>query len=795
MARSYANTGKTPFLPASFSAFVRRRLTEISGVALMATGALVAVALITYRANDPSFNVAVNGAPANYLGLLGAAGADLLLQLFGLASVLPALVLVCWGYRIAAKHKLSHAWLRLALLPAAMAVTALAAAGASMPQDWALPSGAGGSLGAWALTEISALAGLAELDPGFVLAGAIVIATILVVLALGLSWGEWLVLGHYLVWLMVAGARGASWAGQTFFHLINRAAARSSRGLINRRQRVEPHFSDDGEPHFDVHDRGTAATRPNTGLVAAKTGPMRPGKRAQAGRQATLDLIPDTEHQIPDLDLLELPPAPDRSFEITEEALAQNARILKSVLEDFAVRGEIIKVRPGPVVTLYELEPAPGIKSSRVIGLADDIARSMSAISVRIAVVPGQNVIGIELPNTRRETVYLRELLASESYERTAATLALVLGKDISGAPVIVDLGRMPHLLIAGTTGSGKSVGINTMILSLLYRLPPEECKFIMIDPKMLELSVYDGIPHLLAPVVTEPDKAVVALRWTVREMENRYRAMSQLGVRNITSYNSRLAQARKRGEELMRTVQTGFDDDTGKPVFEDQPLDLSPLPYIVVIVDEMADLMLLAGKEIETAVQRLSQMARAAGIHIIMATQRPSVDVITGTIKANLPTRISFQVTSKIDSRTILGEQGAEQLLGQGDMLYMAGGGRITRVHGPFVSDDEIEAVVNHLREQGEPTYIDEVTEADDAGLALLDSGDSAGDSLYNQAVGLVLRQRKASTSFIQRHLQIGYNRAARIMEQMETDGVVSPANHVGRREILIHSPEEVPR
>ncbi|MEE9196430.1 MAG: DNA translocase FtsK 4TM domain-containing protein, partial [Alphaproteobacteria bacterium] len=515
MARSYANTGKTPFLPASFSAFVRRRLIEISGVALMATGALVAVALITYRANDPSFNVAVNGAPANYLGLLGAAGADLLLQLFGLASVLPALVLGCWGYRIAAKHKLSHAWLRLALLPTAMAVTALAAAAASMPQDWALPSGAGGSLGAWALSEITALAGLAELDPGLVLASAIVIATILVVLALGLSWGEWLGLGRYLVWLLVIGARGASWAGQTLFHSINQAAARSSRGLINRRQKAEPHFTDDGdgEPLFDVHDRGTAATRPKAGLVAPKTGPMRPGKRAQAARQATLDLIPDTEHQLPDLDLLELPPAQDRCFEITEDALAQNARILKSVLEDFGVHGEIIKVRPGPVVTLYELEPAPGIKSSRVIGLADDIARSMSAISVRIAVVPGKNVIGIELPNTRRETVYLRELLASDSYERTAATLALVLGKDISGAPVIVDLGRMPHLLIAGTTGSGKSVGINTMILSLLYRLPPEECKFIMIDPKMLELSVYDGIPHLLAPVVTEPDKAVVALR------------------------------------------------------------------------------------------------------------------------------------------------------------------------------------------------------------------------------------------------------------------------------------------
>ena len=447
-----------------------------------------------------------------------------------------------------------------------------------------------------------------------------------------------------------------------------------------------------------------------------------------------------------------------------------------------------MKVRPGPVVTLYELEPAPGIKASRVIGLADDVARSMSAISARIAVVPGRNVIGIELPNQRTEMVYLRELLATEAYERTSAKLALVLGKDISGAPVIADLARMPHLLIAGTTGSGKSVGINTMILSILYRLPPDQCKFIMIDPKMLELSVYDGIPHLLAPVVTEPRKAVVALKWTVREMENRYRAMSKLGVRNIEGYNQRLAEAAAKGEVLMRRVQTGFDDG-GHPVFEEQPLDTAPLPLIIVVVDEMADLMLVAGKDIEAAIQRLAQMARAAGIHIVMATQRPSVDVITGTIKANFPTRISFQVTSKIDSRTILGESGAEQLLGRGDMLYMAGGGRITRVHGPFVSDEEVEAIVRFLKENGgPPTYLEEVTEDDEDGPSLFgeDEEGGSGDALYDQAVALVCRERKASTSFVQRHLQIGYNRAARIIERMETEGVVSTANHVGKREVL---------
>ena len=437
---------------------------------------------------------------------------------------------------------------------------------------------------------------------------------------------------------------------------------------------------------------------------------------------------------------------------------------------------------------------APGTKTSRVVGLADDIARSMSAVSVRVAVVPGRSVIGIELPNARREIVYLRDLLSSESYERTAGKLALVLGKDIGGGPVIVDLARMPHLLIAGTTGSGKSVAINTMIFSLLYRLPPDKCRFIMIDPKMLELSGYDGIPHLLAPVVTEPRKAVVALKWAVKEMENRYRAMSKLGVRNIEGYNARVLEARENGEVLTRKVQTGFDPETGAPVWEEEPFDLEPLPLIVVVVDEMADLMLVAGKDIEAAVQRLAQMARAAGIHLIMATQRPSVDVITGTIKANFPTRISFHVTSKIDSRTILGEMGAEQLLGQGDMLYMANGGRITRVHGPFVSDHEVEQVVSFLKSQGEPSYLEAVTEDEgaDGAFAETDEESSSGDELYDQAVALVTRERKCSTSFIQRHLQIGYNRAARIVEQMEREGVVSGANHVGKREVLARSIED---
>jgi len=479
----------------------------------------------------------------------------------------------------------------------------------------------------------------------------------------------------------------------------------------------------------------------------------------------------------------------------SEEALQKTAAELESVLSDFGVRGSIVRVNPGPVVTLFELEPAPGTKSSRVIGLADDIARSMSAVSVRVAVVPGRNVIGIEMPNSTREMVLLREILENPVYDRASGKLTLILGKEIGGQPIVTDLARMPHLLVAGTTGSGKSVAINTMILSLLYRLPPENCRMIMIDPKMLELSIYDGIPHLLSPVVTDPKQAVVALKWAVREMEDRYRAMSKMGVRNIEGYNQRLREAKSKGENLMRRVQTGFDPDTGKPVFEDQPLDLTELPYIVVVVDEMADLMMVAGKDIEGAIQRLAQMARAAGIHLIMATQRPSVDVITGTIKANFPTRISFQVTSKIDSRTILGEGGAEQLLGQGDMLFMAGGGRITRVHGPFVADSEVEAVVNHLRAQGEPEYNDSVLE-DEAEAAAIDAmlgvgtpagGGKSGDELYDRAVALVAHERKASTSFVQRHLQIGYNRAARIIDQMEAEGVVSKANHVGKREVLV--------
>ncbi len=519
-----------------------------------------------------------------------------------------------------------------------------------------------------------------------------------------------------------------------------------------------------------------------------------PSRQAMAESQPTLRFEETAQvYELPPLSLLSAP-VKVQGHQLSDEALEENARMLESVLDDYGVKGEITAVRPGPVVTMYELEPAPGLKASRVIGLADDIARSMSALSARVSTVPGRSVIGIELPNAHREKVVLREILAARDFGDSHLRLPLALGKDIGGEPVVANLAKMPHLLIAGTTGSGKSVAINTMILSLLYKLTPEECRLIMIDPKMLELSVYDGIPHLLSPVVTDPKKAVVALKWVVGEMEERYRKMSKMGVRNIEGYNGRVREALSKNEMFKRTIQTGFDEETGDPVFETEEFAPQPFPYIVVIVDEMADLMMVAGKEIEACIQRLAQMARASGIHLIMATQRPSVDVITGTIKANFPTRISFQVTSKIDSRTILGEQGAEQLLGAGDMLYMGNGAKITRIHGPFVSDEEVEEIVNHLKSFGPPVYMSGVVEgpaedaASDIDMVLgLGSGEASDDALYDQAVAIVARDRKCSTSYIQRKLGIGYNKAARLVEQMEDEGVVTRANHVGKREILV--------
>ncbi len=571
-------------------------------------------------------------------------------------------------------------------------------------------------------------------------------------------------------------------------------------------QRTIPPLTADFDDDDDIPSSRALATPSDTTLLDDEADitprvkprnakPLPRSTRARSEEQPELALTGEgaAVYHTPPLSLLENPTSIVRHH-LSDEALEENARMLETVLDDYGVRGEIVSIRPGPVVTMYELEPAAGLKASRVIGLADDIARSMSALACRVSTIPGRSVIGIELPNDHREKVLLREILSAKAYGDGTQPLPLALGKDIGGEPVVANLARMPHLLIAGTTGSGKSVAINTMILSLLYKLTPDECRLIMIDPKMLELSVYDGIPHLLSPVVTDPKKAVVALKWTVAEMEERYRKMSKMGVRNIDGYNSRVRDALARDEAFTRTVQTGFDEDTGEPIFETEEFHPEPMAYIVVIVDEMADLMMVAGKEIEACIQRLAQMARASGIHLIMATQRPSVDVITGTIKANFPTRISFQVTSKIDSRTILGEMGAEQLLGMGDMLYMAGGGRVTRVHGPFVSDEEVEDVVKHLKAMGPPSYDTGVVDGPESDaeseidLVLGLGGSTNGDdALYDMAVAIVAKDRKCSTSYIQRKLSIGYNKAARLVEQMEDQGVVSQSNHVGKREVLV--------
>jgi len=785
-------------LSGQLGAVLRRRLREVGGIALISLAMMAGLALATWSVQDPSLSHATDAPVHNLLGMPGAIAADLMMQLLGLGALALLLPIAVWGYRLLGHRRLSHERLRVILWIIGAVLTAAFASCVPRTAHWPLPSGLGGVVGD-AMLKLpvlllhSPLAGTNRLGAAMVLGVAALVAF---AGAAGMIWrgadedldeeteepaehddGEsgWFSLGFLAHSLLSFRARIARLFGR-------RPRTPIPLGEDVSRRRIEPRFGAAAESYADGDDAEDDA--PQVGARAQRK-PRAPKPRRSSGG-----------YVLPALELLTQPSKISRTT-VSTEALQQNATALEGVLGDFGVRGEIINARPGPVVTLYELEPAPGIKSSRVISLADDIARSMSALSARVAVVSGRNAIGIELPNPTREKVYLRELLASDDYSETSARLPLCLGKAIGGEAVLVDLARMPHLLIAGTTGSGKSVAINTMILSLVYRLQPDQCRLIMVDPKMLELSVYDGIPHLLTPVVTDPKKAVVALKWAVREMEERYKKMSKLGVRNIDGYNARVAEAARKGEKLNRTVHTGYNRESGEAIYEKEELDLEPLPYIVVIVDEMADLMMVAGKDIEGAVQRLAQMARAAGLHVILATQRPSVDVITGTIKANFPTRISFQVTSKIDSRTILGEQGAEQLLGQGDMLYMAGGGRISRVHGPFVSDEEVEKVVRHLKSQGAPEYLEAVTAEepqDENGNPIFDAtamGAEGGD-LYAQAVQIVTRDRKASTSYIQRRLQIGYNRAASLIERMEQEGVVGQPNHAGKREILVEGAED---
>jgi S-DNA-T family DNA segregation ATPase FtsK/SpoIIIE len=763
---------------------MRMLLLRGAGLLLLLAASAAFLALLSHHADDASLNNANGRAVANLMGPLGAVAADLLLQTFGFAAVAFLLPPAFWGWRALTGKSLRRALWRLMAWP--LGTITVAAGLGIFPALSSLPAGMGGMIGI-AAAGLSAHAGQVY---GHEWIG-IVLPLLLLMAGLPLAF---LATGLRFRPLM----RGGVNALATLWWLGGRIRlprlGKSSVAYDHDDAFADPDIEDeDGADgyHLDVTPEPLAATRlAERRESRVKRDEARRQPASKRAKQPALNLA-SGEYQLPALGLLREPPPVADNHGLSDEALEENARMLEAVLADFGVRGRITAVRPGPVVTLYEFEPAAGVKSSRVISLADDVARSMSAVSARVAVISGRNVIGIELPNHIRETVFLRELLASNDYEKARAPLTLALGKTIGGEPVMADLAKMPHLLVAGTTGSGKSVGLNTMILSLLYRMAPEQCRLIMIDPKMLELSVYEGIPHLMAPVVTDPRKAVVALKWAVREMEERYRKMSKLGVRGIEAFNERVRKAKEKGETLKRTVQTGFDRETGKPMYEDEVLELDFMPFIVVVVDEVADLMMISGKEIEGAVQRLAQMARAAGIHLIAATQRPSVDVITGTIKANFPTRISFQVTSKIDSRTILGEQGAEQLLGQGDMLYMAAGGRIRRVHGPFVSDHEVEDVVRFLKTQGTPEYLDAVTEEPDEDsedpYGMLGGNMDSGDDLYDKALAVVARDKKASTSYIQRRLQIGYNRAASLIERMEQDGVISAPNHKGVREVLL--------
>ena len=816
--------------------FFARRASEALGALLILAALVMALALFGHDANDPSLNHATVGPVGNPLGYAGASMADLGLQMFGYAIWVPVVVLLAWGLRLILGAPFDVSWTRIVALPPAILATAGWLATFTVPSSWPYWLGLGGSVGDVLLHHLQWLLGPASYAP------------VMLLLALGslgfALWCELWVLGR-------TGALGARraifgapegeqprWADAVDQRLDRRNGRRQAQrgGLLasgaglartavgglaggiaaGLRLAVLPfrRTTDDANaeaappstrrrPAMRAEAPATPAPQASEPSAAATVAPAAAASRpprAASKPAADGELVAGEQFKLPPLRFL-AEPRTRKHVEVDRATLAETAKALEKVLDDFGVRGEIVDVRPGPVVTLYELEPAPGTRAARVISLADDIARSLCAMSVRVAVVPGRNVIGIELPNEQRETVYLRDLLSGPAYEDTSATLTLALGKDIGGEPIVADLSRMPHLLIAGTTGSGKSVAINAMILSLLYRLPPEQCKLIMIDPKVIELSVYEGIPHLLAPVVTEPQKAVVALKWVVREMDERYRVMSHLGVRDIAAYNRRIGDAMGRGEQLSRRVQTGFEPGTGVPIFEQQPIHMAHLPLIVVVVDEVADLMLTAGKEIEGAIQRLSQKARAAGIHLIVATQRPSVDVLTGVIKANLPSRISFRVSSKIDSRTILGEPGAEQLLGQGDLLYMMPGERVTRIHGPLVTDEEVERVVSYLREQGEPEYLDSVTdEAALEGGSILDTGfddpATSEDAQYAQAVQIVAREGKASTSFLQRKMRIGYNSAARLIERMESDGHISHPDHVGRRQVLMERQdgEEVP-
>ncbi len=835
----------TSFLPASLQAFIARRLVDGIALSIFACAIFVISSLLTYNSHDPSWNTSSDMSGQDISNAGAGAGAwmsDILLQTLGFGSFVLALALAVWSYRVFKRQSVRPVSLRLAAVLVSSILASIALA--QIPSgSWSVHPYLGSSAGSLILNQMVGATQSLNIPYVYniiaVVSGALSVSIFLYGAAfsryeIATMWFRVKLLAFTVTGFVLSAVHG-------FYNWVihyNQPEYKSEPvqlGVIDKLRAMKEERAIAKADHMEDRARQLAAREHDIALQsinAATDIAEKPSRKKVEKAEEKFDGMPvsssmssipvvkpqksspqpaakinDTSQQkfalsdigeeweYPPISMIQEVPPNVACETLNEDALRRNAELLKNVLEDFNIKGDIVSIHPGPVVTLYELEPAPGTKSSKVISLSDDIARSMSAVSVRCAVVPGRNVIGIELPNKVRQTVYMKEMLSSRLFEKTSAKLPLILGKDIGGQPILADLTKMPHLLVAGTTGSGKSVAVNTMIMSLLYRLSPEKCRFIMIDPKMLELSVYDDIPHLLTPVVTEPGKAVVALKWAVHEMEDRYRNMSKLGVRNVEGYNQRMREAIKNDEKIMHKVQTGFDPESGKATFEDREMPLAELPFIVIIVDEFADLMLVAGKDVENAIQRLAQMARAAGIHLIMATQRPSVDVITGVIKANFPTRISFQVTSKIDSRTILGDSGAEQLLGMGDMLYMAPGGRVTRVHGPFVSDGDVEKTTSFLRSQAMPSYIDGVTveDADFGGSEVMNAmfggaeGSEQIDELYDKAVAVIAREGKVSTSFIQRHLQIGYNRAARIVEEMERQGVISSANSAGKRQILV--------
>ena len=761
---------------------MRRTAELIGALALLVAALFVALALASYTQTDPSGSTASGSPVDNWMGLPGAWAAERVLMVFGLPGALGMPLLVIFARRLwdaagdlieadeddEAQPALPVWWHLVLFLMLAQALLGTSLALMFTAPGGTLPAGTGGLLG---------------------LIGALAIRTAAHAIP---SAQEWIILGAGLIAL----AAGLIVAARVFAldwrrlprmpSFLRRAPREDAQGLMPRRPRAKP-VSSASVTSLDPSAQGDQ-TNPIPRRMTEISDPSRPPAAAQIGAKARQGDLFD-RYELPAITLLEEIPTNSQP-KIDKLGLERNARLLENVLDDFNVKGEITAVRTGPVVTMYELEPAPGIKASRVIGLADDIARNMSAISARVSAIPGRTVMGIELPNAVRDMVSFREIIACDKFVEAKGLLPIILGKDIAGEPIIADLAAMPHLLVAGTTGSGKSVGLNCILLSLLYRLTPAQCRLILVDPKVLELKCYDDIPHLLSPVVTEPAKAVRALKWAVEEMERRYRQMSSVGVRNISGFNEKVRAAAAKGKPLGRRIQVGFDPDNGEEMYEEQQLDYEVLPQIVIIVDELADLMITVGKEIEVLIQRLSQKSRAAGIHLIMATQRPSVDVITGVIKANLPTRISFAVASRIDSRTILGEQGAEQLLGKGDMLYKPANDPIKRVHGPFVSDEEVERVAEHWRTQGSPDYIDSVTEEPEEGSFGFDDLDaSASDApeerKYRQVCQLVFESQKASASWIQRQMGVGYNTASKWVERMEADGFVSPANHVGRREI----------